>query len=174
MIESSTLCVARGDLFLDDADAPALRSEISGVSDEHWSQFVRHMGNPELLSTVSESNALGMFQLMPRRLADLGIVTNVQRAKSPAGRTIWVAVFVPPMTCAAFLRSPQEQYRAFARSMRDYADRLQSGEVSRGMLSLSGALAVLHRAGPRGLQTWTRGERFPATIAVHERVAGVF
>jgi len=160
--------------MFDDADATLLRSEIPGVSDESWSQFVRCMGDPALLSAVSESNALGMFQLMPRRLADFKIVTKVVRSRSPSGRTIWVAVFVPPMTCKAFLRSPQEQYRAFAQSMRDYADRMRRGEIERGDMSLSGALAILHRVGPQGLQTWATGERFPATVEAYERVAGVF
>lgn len=162
---------ARGDLLFD--EGTQVRSELAGVSDAAWAEFVDCMAAAPL-SAVSESNALGTFQLMPRRLADFGMVTQLTRSRSPEGRTIWVAVFVPPMTCARFLRSFEEQYRAFVRSMRDYNDRMESGEIRRGEMSRAGALAVLHRAGPRGLQTWGTGVRFPATEAAHARVAGVF
>lgn len=165
--------VARGDLFLDDGDEQRVKSELPEVSNEAWALFVEFMAVAPL-SAVSDSNALGTFQIMPRRLADFGMVTKLRRARSPQNRTIWVAEFVPPMTCARFLRSLPAQYEAFTRSMQDYAARMSSGEIDRGDMSLSGALAILHRAGPRGLEAWKGGERFPSTEVAYERVAGVF
>lgn len=165
--------VARGDSFLDEGEEASLTSVLPIASDQQWTQFVRGMvcAAPH---EVSEANALGMFQLMPRRLADLGIVDQLARRQMGV-RAIWVAEFVGPLTCEQFLRSPQAQYGAFAQSMRDYHQRMQSGEIERAPgMSASEALAVLHRAGPRGLEAWQRGDRFPTTEKLVTRVAGVF
>lgn len=151
-----------------------LSSILPGVSDEDWTEFVSAMATAEL-GKVSPSNALGMFEMMPRRLADLGLVEGIARTKSPAGKTIWVAVFAPPLTCDTFLRSLSIQYRVFCKSILDYFRRLESGEIE--MLedvSLSGALALLHRCGPSGLKTWASSERFPSTVATFQRANGVF
>lgn len=173
--------VARGDSLLDDGDTP-IKSEIPGVDDACWTQFVAGMITSKLTS-VSDSNALGMFEMMPRRLADLGIVEKLVRTRKEVTaddgakryRTIWVAVFVPPLTCEKFLKSPSEQCDAFNRSMKDYAAKIASGEIEKPeVMSLSGALAILHRCGPQGLKTWESGERFPTTQAAYDRVAGVF
>jgi len=59
--------------------------------------------------------------------------------------------------------------------MKDYAGKVADGEIEKNpKMSLSGALAVLHRCGPMGLKTWENGEHFPATQAVYDRVAGLF
>lgn len=167
--------VARGDTLLDDGDEAKLPSALPGVEDEKWTQFVRGMivAKPE---EVSPSNAVGMFFIMPRRLADLGVVSEPQRQTSPvSGRTVYVATFVAPLTSDKFLKNPDEQYRVFCQSMKDYADKMSRGDIERdGDMSLSGALAVLHRAGPTGLDSWSRGDRFPATEAAYDRVAGIF
>ena len=171
---------ARGDSLVDDGEDVALmRSELPGVSDEKWTAYVRQMISAPLIS-VSASNGLGMFELMPRRLADLGLVTCLQRSKSEPvegqkSRTIWVAVFVPPMTPERFLRNPRKQTEAFGLSMRDYDAKMRLGLIRRDPgMSRSGALAILHRAGPNGLDTWRTHERFPATKQVFEKVAGLF
>lgn len=167
--------VARGDLLLDDEeDGGQVKSQLPGVSDECWTQFVRGMITADA-DSVSPSNALGMFELMPRRLADLQIVAKLARAKGPSGRTVWVAVFIPPLTSDKFLKSPEAQYKVFTKSTQDYAKRVNSGEIEKDDdMSLSGALAILHRCGPSGLKTWSSGLRFPATEATYDRVAGVF
>ncbi len=167
--------IARGDHLLDEGQEDALKSALPGVSDERWTQFCRGMAK-EPFESVSDSNALGTFSMTPRRLADLGIVENLQRTRSPTSdRTIWVAVFVAPLTAEKFLRDPELQYVAFCRSCRDYADQMNSGRIQRDpAMSQSGALAILHRAGPKGLDTWSTGERFPETEAAYDRVAGIF
>lgn len=169
------------DHALDDATeepeaAPArlLRSALPGVPDEAWTEFVSAMVT-STVPAVSASNALGMFELTPRRLADLGLVRRLTRTRSPAGKTIWVAAFMPPLTCDTFLRSPSLQYRVFAKSMQDYAHRIADGDIEPlEDVSLSGNLAILHKCGPSGLKTWASSERFPATVAVFERANGVF
>jgi hypothetical protein len=166
--------VARGDSLLDDGDEAALKSELPGVDDARWTQFVRAMVCADC-DAVSESNAVGMFQFMPRRLHDLGLVKNINRSTGPTKRTIYVAVFVPPLTASKFLKNPDEQYRAFSKSCRDYATKISDGEIKKDPgMSLSGALAILHRAGPKGLDTWASGERFPSTVSKFERIEGVF
>ena len=168
------LALARGDSALADADAP-IESPLPGVDDLPWVTFVRLMVAAPF-TEVSQSNNLGMFQMTPRRLADLGVVERLSRAKHPVTRrTIWVANFVAPLTSDAFLRSPQVQYWCFARSMCDYTDRMEKKEIERpSSMSKAGALAILHRAGPNGLKTWTRNDRYPETEAAFERVEGVF
>jgi hypothetical protein len=168
--------VARGDTFLDDGEDKKIPSALPGVDDDAWTQFVREMAIAPLTS-VSRSNALGMFAIMPRRLADFGLVKKLQRTQSANDplRTIWVAVFVPPLTCEMFLKNPQVQYRVFGQSMRDYAKKMNDGSIERDpRMSLSGALAILHRCGPSGLETWKNGDRFPETMMTYDRVAGVF
>jgi hypothetical protein len=60
-------------------------------------------------------------------------------------------------------------------SMKDYVSQIESGEIEKSVnMSLSGALAILHRCGPKGLHTWETGERFPSTIAAYDRAAGIF
>jgi hypothetical protein len=123
------------------------------------------------LTAVSPSNALGSFEIMPRRLADFGLVKKLKRTKSKAGKTIYVAEFVSPLTCTMFLKSPQAQYKVFAKSMQEYADKIVSGDIKKDpKMSLSGALAVLHKAGPAGLN----GELFPSTKTLYDKVDGIF
>ena len=170
--------VARGDDDLLLGEGAALPSELPGVPDAAWDAFARAMQTAKL-SDVSEANAVGMFELTPRRLADLGIVEKLARRRRGEGNPapVFTARFVPPMTAEKFLRDPDAQYRAFARSIADYDRRLASGEIAPPAdesLGRAGQLAVLHRAGPRGLLSWDRGERFPQTTLAAERARGLF
>lgn len=166
--------VARGDSLLDEGEGARLDSALPNVDADRWTQFARCMMT-QPLSAVSASNGLGLFDIRPRRLADLGVVVRLARKESPAGRLVWVAAFVPPLTCSGFLNSPYAQYAVFCRSIRDFAKRIDSGEIAKEPdMSLSEALAVLHKCGPSGLKTWATSERFPETEKVVSRVAGVF
>lgn len=142
-----------------------------GISDEQWTAFVRaSMTAPT--SAVSASNALGAFELKPRRLADLGLVCNLRQTRSKkSGRTIWVGTFVAPLTTEHFLKNLAMQFRAFSASMSNYANRITQGEIEIPQgASLSGALAILHRAGVAGL----KGVRMSHTTAAFERANGIF
>lgn len=169
----SAFALARGDSMLDD-DAWTLESPIVNVDNVQWTQFVQVMATAPL-TAVSPSNALGTFEMPVRRLADLGIVTKLVRGKSPAKKTIWAATFKWPMTSKKFLKSIDLQYDAFVKSMVDYVHRLEAGDIVKApSMSLSGALAILHRAGPNGLSNWERGMRFEATEKLYNKVGGVF
>lgn len=165
--------VARGDSLLDDGEEACIKSPLPGVSDECWTQFVKAMAVANC-DAVSDSNSLGMFEMTVRRLDDLGVVKHIKRGKR-AGKTVWLAIFVAPLTCTGFLRSPEIQRKVFGLSMLDYANKIDKGEIKKDAeMPLSGALAILHRCGPSGLKTWASGDRFAATQASFDRVSGLF
>jgi hypothetical protein len=162
--------IARGDSFLDAEFEAWMESPLPSVSGEAWTKFIRSM-IVQPLDAVSPSNALGLFAMTPRRLADFGIVIRLQRSKK-GKRTIWAARFPVPGADQKFLTSAGTQYRAFFSSMADYAEKIKSTEILMDPnMSLSGALAILHRAGAHGLFSW---RKFPDTVALYERVAGIF
>ena len=159
-----------------------IQSALENVSDRAWTDFVLAMKIAEP-SAVSSSNALGMFELKPRRLADLGLVKNVAAVttRSPhesSRRMLWAGEWVSPMTQDKFLASPRAQYAVFAESMKRYVDAIDKGEIEVPVeteeLTLSAGLAVLHRGGPHGLVSWSQGERFPLTVALVERTNELF
>lgn len=148
-----------------------LKSEIVGVSDARWTAFVRSLKTASP-GSVSRWNALGMFEMKPRRLVDLGLMSNPGKVRAEGSRTVWVAEWVAPITERTFLQNPRIQYRALVVSMQRYAAAIT--ELPTG-LSLSGALAVLHRCGPQGLATWSdSGKKFPATVELVARANGIF
>ncbi len=157
-----------------------LPTEIRGVPDAAWTRFVLALKTAQP-GAVSASNAYGMFEMKPRRLADLGLMKNLRKTRlpPPVDRLIWVGEFVPPLTQKKFLADLSAQYRALSDSVRKYVEGLRDGTIPRlqdppGEMTLSGALAVLHRSGPRGLRTWEEAERFGDTVAVYERANGIF
>jgi hypothetical protein len=155
-----------------------LESPIEGVSDAAWTEFVLAM-RVAALGTVSANSDLGMFAMKPRRLADLGLVKDLKRERSPLGPMVWTGVW--KMSQEKFLASPSAQYSAFTRSMTRYVDALKAGELplpEGGVpedMSLSGMLAILHKCGPSGLRTWNdEANRFELTITLYEATNGVF
>jgi hypothetical protein len=157
-----------------------LQSPIPEVTDEGWTQFAVAMKTQDP-TVVSASNGLGMFDMKPRRLADLGLMKIIGSTRSPARRMAWLGEWVSPLTQDKFLATPNLQYRAFAASMKRYVGGLRDGSVplpDGGLppeMTLSGVLALLHRCGPNGLKTWSdAGKRFPATIALFEATNGLF
>lgn len=179
--ESFTEEVVLGDAEVEVARTPEpledqpRRSPITHVSDAAWEHFCNLMVQAPS-DAVSPANNLGMYELTPRRLEDLGIVKRLTRARHPkSGRTVWVADFIEPYSAERLLASPQLQYLCFACSMLDYAERMKKGALVRPKkMSLAGALAILHRMGPRGFESWARGPRLPETEALFTRVEGVF
>jgi hypothetical protein len=160
------------------AQQGVIKSEIDGVSDEDWTRFVLAMKTARP-GTVSATNEMGMFAMKPRRLADLKLIADIKKTRSPTGHMVWIGRWVAPMTQRKFLSSPQAQYRAFVESMRRYVEGLRSGAIPQPddgwpeFMTASGALAVLHRCGPNGLRTWN-SDRFPDTVALYERTNGIF
>jgi hypothetical protein len=156
------------------SDRRTLPSPLPGVSADAWTRFVLDM-RAQAPGAVSPSNAIGMFAMMPLRLIDLGFAKNARRMRSPAsGRVVTAVEFISPMTEERFTGSPALQYATFVKSMTDYDRKLKTPDKSGGM-TRSGALAVLHRSGPKGLKSWSDPKkRFPATEELYRRVNGIF
>lgn len=187
-----------------------LPSAIEGIPNEAWTQFVLAM-RTALPGAVSASNSLGMFEMRPRRLADLrqselvnvapqlapesafgkllggsdrALIENLRGTRAATGRMVWVGEWSKPLSQKMFLESPELQYRAFAASMVKYIDGLRDGAIDQpeeGVdddMSLAGALAILHRCGPRGLVSWgaseTDGSRFNDTQELYSKTNGIF
>jgi hypothetical protein len=105
---------------------------------------------------------------------------NLQRLRTPIGRLAFDGEFVLPMTRRKFLENAGVQYRVFAVSIGRYVDGLRTGavpqpdEAPEGM-TLSGALAILHRVGPNGLVKWAdESARFSDTNDLYLRTNGLF
>ncbi len=162
-----------------DVPGYVLPSPLPDVSDEAWTKFADQMRTAKM-GAVSKSNALGAWELKPRRLADLGLVMSLSYTKDPkTNRLIWTGDFIPPLSAKKFLNDPMLQYKTLVKSMVDYANKLCSGEIALpdgGIpedMSASGALAILHRAGPNGLKAWNT-DRFESTNNLYSRVNGIF
>lgn len=160
-------------------ESKLLQSPLAGISDEGWTEYVFAIKGDRSLDTV-EPNGLGMFGLSPRRLEDLGLVMRLTKTRLPSGKLGWACEFVPPLTREAFLSSSRLQYKAFCASMRDYVERLRSGAIPRptgwqnDQATLSGVLAILQKAGPAGLESWFRGDRFDSTVELFDAANGAF
>ncbi len=160
------------DDFMNAMPVMLLDSPIESVSNAAWTEFVRVMLTAPI-GAVSASNCLGAFQMSPRRLKELGVLENLKRTKSKRSkRTIWATSSVRDQDRATtFLKSLSLQFKFFTQSMKEYASSFEKGEVKLPHdCTLSGALAILHRAGVAGLT----GDRFPATQAAYEKANGIF
>jgi len=145
---------------------------IDGVEQDAWERFVRACATGKRLGAVSETNALGIFELRPRRLADLGILRNLRRTQpgEHGPKAIWIGCFVDAAFGVQLRKRFEVQYQVFCASVREHADRLMSGALKRPeSLTLSGALAALHRAGEGALERLN-----PKTAALVESANGLF
>jgi len=170
-------------------DGRVLKSELPQVSNEQWTDFVFTMKSQQR-NDVSPSNGLGMFDMRYKRLADLGLVTNVRYKFDPIiKRSVQIADWtgsltrVDPVTHQQtqtartkdeFLLSAADQYDVFVRSMRAYAREIAVGKIRIPVgVSVSGALAILHRGGRAALDKWQE-QQFPETRDLFLRTNGVF
>jgi hypothetical protein len=157
------------------SDGRVLESPLPEVSNEAFTDFVFAM-KVAPLEAVSPSNGLGMFDMRYKRLADLGLVTNLRyRRDLVTNRSVQEADWVAPLDPVKFLRSAPLQYRVFVESVKRYSAGLRAGEIEMpkgGMPSIadgaasgvteSGCLAILHRGGPSALRKWNE-EQFEKT-----------
>lgn len=166
--------------------AQTLPSPLPDVSDAVWTAFVSACKSNDW-THVSPSNSVGGFAMSPRRLSELGWVSNLARAKSPDGRNVWVARFNRPITPNDYLVSPKLQYDAFTESMMEYAARLLPGGDIAGMIGVqdiflpsgqpltrSGLLALLHKGGTGAVTQWLAGNQFGDTTVFVAQANGIF
>lgn len=148
-----------------------LESPLAAVPHAAWTSFVKALATAPLKS-VSPSNALGMFEISPRRLAELGMIRNL-RTVMHKGRSVYTGEPVAPFSPKAFLESPTAQYDALVKSMREYDAAIARSEIELpDGVSRAGALAILHRAGRGGLAK--PHSLFPATKALYLKTKDLF
>ena len=129
-------------------------SPLAGVSDEAWNRFVYAM-DVQAMNAVSESGGFGSFDIRPRRLAELGLMTNLRSTRTDGGRQILTGDFVLPLSRERFLSSPVRQYNTFVLSITKYDEDIEAGklEVPDG-IEHSEALVILHVGGRGALAGW--------------------
>lgn len=174
-------------------------SPLRGVAKEAWRAFYAGL-QVQASSVISESGGLGIFDIRPRRLVELGYATGLRSERRPTqhawvsgvcsrcrtertnatdmetcqmGRQIQVCEFLLPWTQARFLANPYAQYTALAQSMRLYYDALRDGKLVKPKdATVAGALVVLHRGGRGALEAWPK--LFSGTKALYKKVHKVF
>ena len=156
---------------------------IPGINALAWSKFAKALRGPNAI----RYGAYGVFAMSVRRLADLGLVKDVKRVKDPrTGRPMWTGTWVPPLSQKAFMSTLKVQYKAFSKSMRLYAGLYKKARSAKPQLfakaangkplTMSGFLALAHRAGGRGaMRALTDpSARFPQTWGFALRANGIF
>lgn len=161
------------------------RSPFPKVPDAKWTRFVNcsKTASPYL---VTASFNFGLFGFGVRRLCDLRLMSKPQQIEFK-GKRVWSADWVAPWTLKRFLVDTASQYRLFVASNVDYGSRIVLtpklrqclGAVIDGQkVTLSGLLAVCHKAGFVGAQSWVGSQRdrqkFAATTAAFNRCNGIF
>jgi hypothetical protein len=163
--------------------ARAWSSPLQGVTDSQWQQFCRKMGDPKNVNSISESGHIGFFRFSCPRLQELGYAVAARRTEpaKPGGKRPWTADLLD----AGFLQSGRSQLGAFELSCGDLASKIKAAnlldarpEIDGQRATLSGLLAVAHRAGFKGLQSWMKHPpdrvRYPNTTKAFKDANGVF
>jgi hypothetical protein len=154
---------------------------IEGITRNSWLTFVKTSvnGNPR---TITPNFRLGAFEMSVRRLADLGYMVGPKQVRYN-GHSVWDADWVAPLSLRAYLADGLKQYETYAESVRLYADApellsLVDRTIDDKPATMSGLLAVAHRAGLHGLTTWASAreerERFNHTTEFFTRANGLF
>lgn len=157
--------------------ASALPSPIGGVRDDAWTGFVRKMRTGGVDEIDSKGN-VGMFSMTVKRLTDLGVFKDPKKVGG-----VWNANWMIPKQ--TLLSNPKLQYKLFEKSMVGHVgfikNKLDKGvglEIEGKKATLSGLLAVAHRAGAEGMNNWvndpSQRAKFPGTTAVYLAMNGIF
>lgn len=165
--------------------APSVvKSPFHGVSDAQWRAYLKALGEPGHQRRVSGRLGLGAFLFGYPRLADLGLARNVRRVDNQ-GKQVWAGDFIPPLSLALFLDDPRVQLRVMAVSAQDHAPKIKAlygtyagKEIEGQKATISGLLAVAHRAGLKGLGSWLKNpgdrQKYPNTTAAYKAANGIF
>lgn len=149
-----------------------LISPLEGVSNSAWERFVKTL-EVQLSSATSESGGFGAYSMRPQRLIELGYAQKLPPTRTAAGRQIQECEFVLPWTKKRFCTDALVQFEAFSKSNVVYYRALMNGELKKPKeVSLSGALAILHKGGEGALRAWPK--LFTDTRDFYERAKGIF
>jgi hypothetical protein len=144
------------------------KSPLLGAVDAEWDKFVRLCSTCPI-KNQSISGGVGSFDIRPRRLGELGVMTGMHRGEG--GK--WEGEFAAPYTAASFTL-PSKQLEVFSLSMKKYEDDLRAGRLQKPKnVSLSGALAILHCGGEGALSSWPQNA-FKSTTELFTKVNGIF
>lgn len=155
---------------------------IDCLTRKAWLAFVRVFVNRDS-HAITPNFRLGAFEMTVPRLCDLGAMENL-RLTHHNGWQVWDADWKKPASLVEFLDDALGQYELFAESIRRYSlDELVRGfvgtKIDEHTATLSGILAVAHRAGLPGLSSWIVNpkdrRRFSRnTTTYFERANGLF
>lgn len=155
--------------------ASSLKSPLPGVSLAAWQRFVSAL-EVQRMDQVSARGGFGSYDLRPKRLEEIGYVTDLARQGGRRQRgkpQVYACRFLPPWSRERFLADASAQIEALSKSMRGYAEDLAAGRLQQpDGLSLAGALAILHVGGRGALAAFP--DLFDHTRAVCERARGAF
>lgn len=168
-----------------ETNAVTYKSPLSGVDAKAWTAYV-NCSKGASARTITPDFHMGLFAFGARRLVDLKVMKGPKRGVYK-GRQVWTATWVPPLNINRFLADSALQYRLFVNSNADYSKRFLStpalqkyiGTVIDGKkVTLSGILAICHKAGFAGAQQWLTKPKdrakFAATTAAFKRCNGIF
>jgi hypothetical protein len=160
-------------------------SPWGNVPDLGWTKFVTGMRGKDP-RVITPGYTLGLFNFGMRRLVDIGLANNPHQGEYK-GKKVWLADWAGPLQPGPdkFLGDADTQYKAFIRSNQLYAGQIKKeipeaiGATLDGKtVTLSGLLAVAHRAGWAGLRKWlsdapTRAEHKQST-EIFNKLNGAF
>jgi hypothetical protein len=161
--------------------APIAIHEELPAPPEEWLRFLEVMTNGNSRN-ITDDLHLGQFSISVRRLCDLGLMENPKRFEREKSYA-WSAIWKNPHSLRSFLSDPHLQYATFARSMTEYSKdeslvRHVGLPLDSDTVSLSGCLAVAHRAGIAGALSWFAEprdrEKFVWTTEAYHRANGIF
>ena len=149
-----------------------LPSPIAGVSAESWKRYYSAF-EIQPVDAISASGGYGSFDLRPRRLVELNYARNLGTKVTDNGRHIQTCEVILPWTERRCLGNFLAPYAAFARSNLMYYQALSSGQLEKpAEMSMSGALAILHRGGRGALKN--HENLFSDTRALYEKARDIF
>lgn len=160
-------------------------SPFAAVSAPAWSAFVKGLRGKSQREITPTFN-LGLFGFGMRRLVDLGLASNPRQLEFN-GKKTWQADWAPALQPGPdkFLDDADAQYKALVKSVTLYAAQIgkELPEVIGSTLdgkpvTLSGLLAVAHRAGWGALKDWISSPdvraKHTTTTALFNKLNGAF
>jgi hypothetical protein len=151
-------------------------SPLKGIKHSQWVRFCNCLRDPRVADTITDAGHIGQYRFTWPRLSDLGWAVRVERKGK-----VWTGLLVPPLTMERFLASPRMQDQMFELSSADYTTRMHNRvgtPIDGTPATLSGLLAVAHRAGLKGAHSWLINpqdrKRFPNTTRAFRVANGVF